>query len=195
MYLYEEIRTFVKSGKLNEGIEFAEQRMKELGRSDFHSILGKDFFHLTRSLYKFLESNFADGDKLRQTKAFYTELNGFSINYDKWFLFVQAHDTREDYHDDTSDWLCDGFWGSHNPEYFVLKGLRRIRKAFGKYDKLQERSESLKKSATIAEYLVVMRLQQLFDVVISKGKQASRPWATIPWGVTAHDYFIIHVIE
>ena len=195
MYLYDEIKNFVHEGELVKGIKFAEKELKRLDKSDFHKIISRDFLHLANNLYSFIDSNFREDDKLDKTRAFYSELNGFSINYDKWFLYIQAHDTREDYHDESSDWLCDGFWGSHNPECFVLKGVREIRKAFKRYYKNKNKSETLTKAATVCEYLVLMRLQELFDSVIHKGKENLKPWANLPWGITAHDYHIIHVIE
>jgi hypothetical protein len=54
-----------------------------------------------------------------------------------------------------------------------------------KYDEHEE-------AADTCDYVVILRLQQLFRETIKKGKTENKKWANIPLLVTAHDYELIY---
>jgi hypothetical protein len=184
---YDKVYELIFSGQLEKAKKICEDDLRKLPKSEFTCILNLSLTHLTDDLIAFLDSNFLNDAKLKKTKAFYTEMNCFSINYDKWYLQVSAYDKIESFHSE-SDWLCEEFWGSYSPEYFTIKGFESLQKAYQKYDNDEEDPERyIEESSEITEYLITIKLQELFLDVIGKGRILKKGWAMIPWGVTSHD--------
>lgn len=196
MNYYDGIKKLIVNKKLVDAITFCQTELTKFPSSPFHWILGKDMLHLSTDLFDFIKGNFSNGTKLDQTEAFYSELNGFSINCDRWFLDIVAFDKIDDFQSEHSDWLCEGFWGSSNPEYFQITGWEKLQEVFKVYhDAKQYKSEQLRLIAELTEFLVILRLQELFEQTIFKARQEGLKWASVPWGVTAHDYFLIYEIR
>ena len=182
----------MKNGNLEDSIEYCQYELSKTEPTDFHWIINKNFLHLENNLLDFLNYNFLNKPNITKTKAFYSELNGFSINWDKWFLDVVAFDQKGDFYSEDLDWICDGFWGSINPEYFTLTGWGVLQKVFDNYHKNEKYEiNEEKKAAELTEYLVINRLQELFRKVILSERERKTDWAQIPFGITAHDYDLI----
>ncbi|WP_225000420.1 hypothetical protein [Cesiribacter sp. SM1] len=193
---YNNVKALIQSKKLTEAVQYCEDELKKYPSTDFHWILNRDLLHLKEELFRFIDINFGDKPQLLEAKAFYSELNGFSINWDKWFFDVSAYDTLEDYQDESSDWLGQGFWGSTDPEYLVVSGWERLQEVFKDFQKNKRyKDKQMSAVSELAQFLVVLRLQELFDKTISHGKQLGLKWANLPWGVTAHGYYLVYEIN
>ena len=189
---YEKVENLIRTKRLDSAIDFCEQELKKLPNSSFHKVIGKTMLDQTEELNLFIDQNFSDPKKISKTCAFYSELNGFSINWDKWFLNILAYDNKGNFYDDESEWLFEEFWGSNNPEYFIITGWGELQAAFQDYHSNEKYNiEEMQITAELTEFLIVLRLQQLFKYVITSARESGIIWSKVPWGVTAHDYHLI----
>ena len=195
MNYYDTVKKLIVEKKVPDAVMFCETELAKFPSTPFHWVLGKDMLHLSTPLRNFIDGNFSNSPQLTKTKAFYAALNGFSVNWDLWFLDIVAFDILDDYQNEESDWLGDAFWGSSSPEYFNITGWEKLQAAFKNYHEAnQYADEQLKLIAELTEFLVVLRLQQLFEHTILDARREDVKWSAIPWGITAHDYFLIYEI-
>lgn len=195
MECYETIKGLITQRKLVEAIRFCEAELAKFKSTQFHWILGKDLLNVSADLLTFIDHNFRDPFKLEKTRAFYSELNEFSINPDRWFFDIVAYDKIDDFQNEHSNWLLEGFWGSH-PEYFEIIGWETLQDIFKNYhERKAYRDKQLKKVSELTEFLVVLRFQELFEKTIRDAKRRKLKWAEIPWGITAHEYHLVYEIR
>ena len=140
--LADKLTALLEVNKLDEAIEIAEDELNKIPNTDFHNIIGKNLKHLTADLKKyiadfdqsttnelrkkqgFLKSIFGSG-KQRKPVAFYCEMNGFTINYDRWFIDLFSYERFET---DDWDWLSD-FYDSSSKD-FTITGFEEIQTVF-----------------------------------------------------------------
>lgn len=199
--LADKLSGLLESKKLDEAIKMAEQELREIPTTDFHKILDRNLLHLTSDLAKhisefdkstkdvlkkkqgFIKNLFENGKEIRPA-AYYCEMNGFTINYDRWFidLFSFENFSLTDW-----EWLSD-FYDS-TADDLTITGFEDIQKVFEDVHENNRFEEpNIDKAYEVCELLVILRLQELFRETY---KMTNEGWTFIPMFVTAHDYELI----
>jgi len=169
----------IGQNKLDEAINFTVREFKKLPSTPFHSILEQSFTNDPDDVAAWIWDFISKSEKEGNNKAFYFEMNGFSINPDLWFVGGFAFDICESFED--YDWLAD--WKSSTETTLKLRGLENIQKLI--IDKAHyERETSL--AWEFCELLIVLKLHKLFslafNILIEEGEQIKMPII-----VNAHD--------
>ncbi len=210
--LADKLDNLLQKDKIEEAIDFAETELKKLPITDFHKILNNDLLHLKSDLSNCLTSFYNSASKFyigkkgllssifkkkntsheKELKAIYSELNGFTINYDRWFVNFFAYSFYNGIEE--LDWLAEFEYDTEKS--LTITGFEELQTAFQDYIKNEKwNDEELKKSMEICELLVIIRLQQLYKQTFTEGKDKGLEWTTIPIIVTAHDYDMIYQIK
>lgn len=195
----------LESKKLDEAIAMAEQELKNIPTTDFHKILGKNLLHLTSELAKhinefdkstkevlkkkqgFIKNLFGSGKEVKPA-AYYCEMNGFTINYDRWFIDLFSF---ENYSLTDWEWLSDFYDSTAND--LTITGFEEIQKAFEDVHENNRFEEpNIDKAYEVCELLVILRLQELFRGTY---KLNQGDWDRIPMFITAHDYELIFKVN
>jgi hypothetical protein len=194
--LEEELQKLIDNDKLSEAVQLAENELSKYKGTDFPKIIGKNLLNQVEEFEKYLDSvfrkmkmrssikNFFKIQEKFSTKAIYATINGFSINYDLWFVdffkfdFIGALDDL--------DWLADGQELSINP--FVLKEFKDIQQIYKVHheNKMYEYDEH-EEAADICDYVVILRFYELFIEVVNKGKLKNKEWAKLSVWMGSHD--------
>ena len=218
--LFDELSELLQENKLDKAIKLAEIKLNELQTTEFHKVLNKDLLHLKPKLATYLENFYNSAsnyfkkkpepkklsffenligkkekeivfDPNRKLKAIYCEMNGFSINYELWFINMVAFDFYKGIDNDLN-WLCDFGFNSENS--LTISGLEDIQIAFKNYmENLEKNDENEKKSKDLCEFIIILKLQELFKNTYIENKD--KQWTDIPMLVTAHDYDLIYKVE
>ena len=188
--LADEAKKLIETDRIEIAIELAQNELKKLPVTDFHKVLGRDFLKLTDDLIEFISYFYSQATKKIKVKAIYSEMNGFTINYDLWFIQLFAFENCGGV--DETDWLAD-YEFSINNEGMVLGGLEDIQAVYEDYMKNEKWSdENLESAMEICEIIIVLRLQELFKNSIERATQKQLEWSKIPIFATAHDYEILY---
>lgn len=195
--LEDKLNKYIRNDDLDTAIEFAESELNKVSKTDFHALIGKDLLHLQPKLIKYI-SSFYSAVKLKYTfrfskklKAFYCEMNGFTINYDRWFidLFAFSKIELENY-----DWLADYDYSSSRD--LTIKGFEKFQKVYEHVYRNQKFDiPEIEQAYEISELIIILRLQELFKETFKRAKSEGINWSEIPMFVTAHDYEMIYRIN
>jgi len=199
--LADKLSELLESKKLDEAIAMAEQELKNIPTTDFHKILYKNLLHLTSDLAKhinefdkstkevlkkkqgFIKNLFGSGKEVKPA-AYYCEMNGFTINYDRWYIDLFSF---ENYSLTDWEWLSDFYDSTAND--LTITGFEEIQKAFEDVHENNRFEEpNIDKAYEVCELLVILRLQELFRETY---KLNQGDWDKIPMFITAHDYELI----
>ncbi len=172
--------------KLNEAISWSECGLKKRPLSEFHKIIGRNLDHLISPLIEWINKFYERVSHNITVKSIYCEMNGFTINPDLWFINLFAFDKYSGL--DDLDWVAD--WEDQNitKESFVITGLEDLQKVYENDDRTLEDGQTM----IFCEFLIVLRLQELFSNSFNKAIQEKRQWTNIPIIVTAHDWELIY---
>jgi hypothetical protein len=200
--LADKLYRLLESKKLDEAIAMAEQELREIPTTDFHKILDINILHLSSDLAKhikefdkstkdvlkkkqgFIKNLFGSGKKTIPA-AYYCEMNGFTINYDRWYIDLFSF---ENYSLKDWEWLSNFYDSTAND--LTITGFEDIQKVFEdvhENDRFEE--PNILKAYQVCELLVILRLQELFRETY---KANNDDWSIIPMFVTAHDYDLIY---
>ena len=187
-----EIKKLVETNKIDNAIEFAESELKKIPVTNFHKVLGRDFLKLTDDLVESISYFYEKAKKEIAVKAIYSEMNGFTINYDLWFLQLFAFETCGGI--DDTDWLGDYEFTIN--ELMVLSGMEDIQSAYENYMKKEKWTDKVFESAKeVCDLIIILRFQELFKKSIDVAKQKNLTWSEIPIFATAHDYDILYKVN
>jgi hypothetical protein len=203
--LADKLSELLESQKLDEAIAMAEQELKNIPTTDFHKILDKNLLHLTSDLAKhikefdkstkevlkkkqgFIKNLFSSGKEVKPA-AYYCEMNGFTINYDRWFIDLFSF---ENYSLTDWEWLSDFYDSTANE--LTITGFEEIQKAFEDVHENNRFEEpNIDKAYEVCELIVILRLQELFRASYNTNQG---DWGSIPMFVTAHDYEMIYKVN
>ncbi|UOQ71380.1 hypothetical protein [Hymenobacter cellulosilyticus] len=187
----EKIQAFVADNQLDKAIALAERVITKNRITDFAPAVGKSLLPLTDSLVSYLDAFFAKAAQELDVKALYAEMNGFTINYDRWFVDVFAFDRDEGLED--PDWLADYNYANHSvpEEGFTITGLEEIQAVYEDYtDNEKWENARAETAAEDAAVLIVLRLQELFKAAKETAHARQLAWAAMPLYVTAHDHYL-----
>ncbi|GAB3019398.1 hypothetical protein GCM10027284_43350 [Cyclobacterium sediminis] len=203
--LADKLSELLESKKLDEAIAIAEQELKKIPKTDFHKILDKNLLHLTSDLAKhinefdkttkevlkkkqgFIKNLFGSGKEVKPA-AYYCEMNGFTINYDRWFIDLFSF---ENYSLTDWEWLSDFYDSTAND--LTITGFEEIQNAFEDVHENNRFEEpNIEQAYEVCELLVILRLQELFRETY---KDEESEWCKTPMFVTAHDYEMIYKVN
>ena len=195
--LENKLNEYVKQNDLDSAIKIAELELSKIPQTDFHQLIGVNLLNMESELSRFI-SKFYSTVKLKyalnftkKLNAFYCEMNGFTINYDRWFidLFSFSEIGQEDY-----EWLAD--FEYHTGQDLTLKGFENLQKVYEDvYKNKKLEIPEIKQSYEVAELLVILRLQELFRETYKNAQANGLKWSNYPMFVTAHDYEMIYRID
>jgi len=200
--LADKLYGLLESKKLAEAITLAEQELRNIPTTDFHKILDRNLLHLTSDLTNyiqtfdkstkdvlkkkqgFIKNLFGSGKEIKPA-AYYCEMNGFTINNDRWFIDLFSF---ENYSLTDWDWLSDFYDSTAND--LIITGFEDIQNVFQDvHDNDRFEELNILKAYQVCELLVILRLQELFREAY---KTTKGDWCNIPMFVTAHDYDLIY---
>jgi hypothetical protein len=128
---------------------------------------------------RFIEANQSNFN----VEAIYIEMNGFDINYDRWYFDLFAYSS---YAPDFNDigWLCD--WQSADWPEVELTGTKAAQEAFAWYhdEKIWEAQPDLKQVYDASMLLVMAKFAEFIGSALDSGKLLK----PIPVLVTAHGF-------
>lgn len=115
-------------------------------------------------------------------------MNGFTINYDRWFIDLFSF---ENYSLADWEWLSEFYDSSAND--LTITGFEDIQKVFEDIHENNKFEEpTIYKAYEVCELLVILRLQELFREAY---KTRNGGGNNIPMFVTAHDYELIFKVN
>ncbi|MEK6152560.1 hypothetical protein WIW50_04845 [Flavobacteriaceae bacterium 3-367] len=195
--LQDKLNEYVKQDDLDSAIQIAETELSTIPQTDFHQLIGMNLLHMESELNSFI-SKFYSTVKRKYTfnfskklEAFYCEMNGFTINYDRWFidLFSYSEIGLDDY-----EWLAD--FEYHTGKSLTLHGFENLQKVYEDvHTKEKYKIPEVKQAYEVAELLIILRLQELFRATYKSAKTEDLKWSNYPILVTAHDYEMIYRIN
>lgn len=203
--LADKLSELLESNKLDEAIAMAEKQLREIPTTDFHKILDRNLLHLSSDLGKHLEAfdkstkdvlkkkqgffkNLIGSGKEIMPAAYYCEMNGFTINYDRWFIDLFSF---EKYSLADWAWLSDFYDSTKND--MTITGFEDIQEVFEEFHENNKFDKpNIEQAYDVCELLVILRLQELFRETY---KDEESEWSKVPMFVTAHDYEMIYKVN
>lgn len=189
MNLSEKLNSMVLDNQLEKAITLAEDELKSMPQTDFHKIIGKNLLHLTEPLIHYIDEFYQAIKEEIDVKAIFSEMNGFTINYELWFIDLFVYDTCGGI--DDLDWLAA--FSNSADESMMISGLEDLQTVFQDYmENERYNDDQLEMACEICEYLIILKLQELFKAVKNSAVDKNLNWSDIPIFVTAHDYEMIY---
>lgn len=199
--LEDKLSKLLKNKSLDEAIEVGENELRKIADTDFHQIIGKNLNHLITQLSEYIKDFDKSTTNLLNKKrgfvksifsskkikpiAYYCEMNGFTINYDRWFIDLFSY---EEWDLEDWEWLSD-FYDSTTQD-FTITGFEEIQKLFQDVHENNKLNDpNTKQAYDICELLIILRLQELFRDIYQVNKEK---WTEIPMFITAHDSDMIY---
>ncbi|KQT35996.1 MULTISPECIES: hypothetical protein [unclassified Methylophilus] len=172
-----------KNNNVARAISQLEEFISSHDAQKFACVVGASFLNHPSSvlaeLNRFIEAN----EKQFDVKSVYFEMNGFDINYDRWYFDLFAYSSYSPNFDDT-DWLCE--WQSAPWPQFELTGMAAAQEAFAWYhEKRIWKSQPDFKPIYEAAMLLIMAK---FAGYIGSALRAGHLAKSIPILVTAHGF-------
>ena len=197
--LQKDLQPKLLEGKINDAIEFCEKELNKIPQTDFHKILTKNLDHLIDPLILWINDFYKRVSQDININAMYCEMNGFTINPDRWFIDLFAFDTDGGMED--LDWLADWQNGhSTLPNSFTITGFEDLQTKYeskaNSYDdqgnSTYDYSVENRNADVYCQHIIVLRLQELFKNAIIIAKNKNYVWADTPIIVTGHDWEMIY---
>lgn len=202
--LLDELRRLLTQNLLEDAIQLAEAELRNIPETDFHKIIGKTITNQSLELKDYIEHFDHETTKVlnenkslfgnllkkqpKRPAAYYCEMNGFTINYDRWYIDLFSFEKKND---KDWEWLCD-FYDSSSKD-LRIKGLEEIQKVFEDVHENERFEEpNIYSAYDVCELLVILRLQELFKETYNNEK---KEWSLIPMFITAHDYDMIYKVN
>lgn len=178
----------VKTGKLEEAIKLTEEKLSSRKTSGFHKIIGRDLLHLKESINEFLVDFYKSAlVNAEEVKALSCEMNGFTINYDLWFVTGVSLGFCNNL--DDTDWLAD--FNYYYEMGLVVEGFEDLQKEYEDYMVNEKWDDNeLEEINDYCALLITLRLQQAFEYAHNEYKGKSE-WTSIPLFITSHESEVI----
>lgn len=183
--LWQTVDRFFRNNDLASAASYLESLLRAESSDRFVSLADRQFTNTPQSVLKHLNAFIKRCGKEFDLMSVYLEMNGFDINYDRWYFDSFGYSNYGDDPDDL-EWLCD--WSSPEWKQLTLTGLEGVQEDFRWYmeNKVYEKGtyEIVKEAAVL---LVMVRFAQLIDTAIRSGDLAK----AVPILATAHEFDIV----
>jgi hypothetical protein len=152
-------------------------------------VLGRSFLHQTNAAAEYLINFHRQASAKIDVAAIYFEMNGFTINPNRWFFDGSAYKTAGDIWN--LDWLA--YWDADTDnEGFTLTGMELVQAAFASCYLDSSQPLSVKMAAELADHLVNARFMQLIAAAHDVAKRSCKALDGLPVLATAHDWDTVH---
>jgi hypothetical protein len=187
--LEEKLTGLVQENKIEEAIGVAEGALLDFPHTAFHKVLGRNLLHHTQALANHIDDFYKSAPKGSKVKAMYAEMNGFTVNYDLWFVNLFAFKNCGDL--DDLDWLA--VFDFYSDEILVLTGMEDLQSVYKDYMENEKwNDKTLEDTSALSELIIILRLQELFSEVRKVATVQNLSWKNIPLFSTAHDSEMIY---
>ena len=182
--LWQTIDSYLRSNDVDAAAADLESRLRATATDRFASLADSHFTNSSPVVIGHINKFVAACQTKFDVRALYLEMNGFDINYDRWYFDSFAYTVYTDDPEDM-DWLCD--WTSPDWDQFTLNGLEQTQDDFRWYmeNKIYE-NKTHDAEKEIATLLVMVRFVQL----IGSSLNAVTLNCSVPLLSTAHDFDI-----
>lgn len=184
---WETVASYVNANRLGDAIKFLESGLKACSSMRFKSIIGTDFTNSPKDIAIEID-RFVEAQKsVFSLNAVYLEMNGYSINTDRWFFDFFGY-AEYDPNPASFDWLAEmdsDYW----PDV-TLTGLEAVMEDYSWYTSHLTKGSKDPEAVQAEEYaslLVVCKFAHLIEKAVKTGFIHSN----IPLLATAHDFDII----
>lgn len=183
MSLWRTVYDHFKNNDVLCAISLLEEYISSRDSQKFACVVGASFLNPPTSvlgeLNRFIETN----EKQFDVKAAYIEMNGFDINYDRWYFNLFAYSSYSPQFDE-AEWLCE--WQSPSWPDVELFGMDSAQQAFAWYHEQQiwNSQPDLKPIYEAAMLLIMAKFAGFIGSVLKTGRLTK----SIPILVTAHGF-------
>ncbi len=182
--LYGIINTKLRASDIKGAITLLEELLVDEKCDRFASLVGTGFTNSPDTVLAYINKFIHMCESEFPIQSVYLEMNGFDLNYDRWFFYPFGYETYEADPDDL-DWLS--YWQSDDTslEDVTLTGLEGAQADFSWYQEERDDSDfSYTRAYDIATLLVMIKF-----VALIQNALASAPLVKpIPVLATAHDF-------
>jgi hypothetical protein len=177
----------IPHGKTKICIAELESALACMTDTVYHSVIGKDFLHHADEIASVMRDFYQQSKGKGPIKAMYYEMNGFSINTDRWYCNGFGYVKGGTLWDLTWDqeWMCD--W-DYETKDITLTGMEEVQAAFASTFSKKEIALGVEIAGEIAEHLVTARFCELIKVAHDLGKQRCGDLIGLPIVSTAHEW-------
>lgn len=182
--LWQAVGDRVASGDIEGAERFLEEQLSAEPGDRFKRLIGARFTNQPTEILATVSEFIRECGQSFEVQAVYLEMNGFDINWGRWYFDLFAYSVYGDDPDDL-EWLCD--WESPVWPDVTLTGLEEIQADFQNYHETSAwRDPANKKAAEVANLLVMVKFVALIKEAIASGP-LTKP---VPVLATAHDFEI-----
>jgi len=187
--LWQKVYDGVLTSQTGDLINLLSKEIIANGPNEFTPVVKADISNdlaiTLKEINEFITANLANFE----VKSIYLEMNGFDINYDRWYFDYFAY---ENYSSDPEDleWLCD--WHSENWPETTIVGMEDTQDVFKWYHEnhIWKSNPELKETYETAMLLVMLKFMDFVAKVIQR-KKLVRP---MPVLCTAHGFESVYQI-
>jgi hypothetical protein len=183
--LWQTVNRFFRKNDVAGAASHLESLLRVHSPDRFTSLTEKHFTNAPNVVLDHLNAFIDRCGENFNVAAVYVEMNGFDINYDRWYFDSFGYTQYVNDPDDL-DWLSD--WSSPQWGDLTLTGLEDVQKDFRWYT--ENRTYKAKTGDTVVELailLVMVRFVQLIETALGSGRLAK----PVPVLATAHDFDIL----
>ncbi|MBN1910992.1 MAG: hypothetical protein JW818_14700 [Pirellulales bacterium] len=182
--LWQTVDTYLRANDVDGAATYLESRLRD-ATDRFSSLADMQFTNLPHDVLAHINGFLTACQDEFDVRAVYLEMNGFDINYDRWYFDSFAYTKYSDDPDDL-DWLCD--WSSPNWVQLTLNGLEQTQEDFRWFmeNKIFE-NKTHDEEKEYATLLVMVRFVQL----IRSSLDAGALQCSVPLLATAHDFDVL----
>lgn len=183
MSLWQSVHDSFKQQNISGAVALLEEFVETHYAERFACLPGTRFANLQTEVLSEI-NRFIDANQSSfNVEAIYIEMNGFDINYDRWYFDFFAYSS---YSPDSNDieWLCD--WQSADWPEVELVGTKAAQEAFAWYheEKIWKSQPNLKPVYEASMLLIMAKFSAFIGSALSSGKLTK----SIPVLVTAHGF-------
>ena len=181
----------VPHGKLADCILSLQDGLSAIRETPYHAVLGRNFLHHLDDTAQLICDFYRASSPRGPLKVMYFEMNGFTINPNRWHFSGFGYEKGGDIWDLTWDteWLNP--WDTET-DGFTLTGMEPVQKAFKELYCDQTQPLGVKLAAEVTEHLIVARFNELIGAAHRVAKQLCPELDGLPILSTAHEWDTLH---
>jgi hypothetical protein len=180
--LWQTVDSHLRANDVDGAAADLEFRLRSVASNRFASLADSRFTNAPHDILVHINEFITACQSKFDVRAVYLEMNGFDINYDRWYFDSFAY---TEYSDDPNDldWLCD--WTSPDWDQLTLNGLEETQEDFRWYmENKIYKNKTHDEEEEIATLLVMVRFVQLIRSSLDVGELQ----CSVPLLATAHDF-------
>jgi len=183
MDLWQSTHEHFRRGDVRAAVLELEQYLAGTDAQSFSSLIGARFTNNKGEVLAILNQFLEQANSEFDVKAIYVEMNGFDINYHRWYFDLFAYSSYDNDFDD-NDWLCD--WQPSPSDEVELEGMSLAQSAFAWYHtkRIWKSQRDFKPTYEAAMLLTMATFCLFMEEVVSSGALIKN----IPVLVTAHGF-------